>query len=333
MDRGGRVVEPLIAGKASDDGARANHPHRRDVGGPAAGLPIRLLRSITLPRIGFRRRSSVSVPIARRLPRLIGTYLALGFFATVGGYGFLNSAAYPEFQEAHGDLRDAFARAVGLGLNKITISGIARLSESELLQSGGISNRNSLVFLSVASVRRRLLADPYIQSAEVRKLYPNELSIAIVERDPYALWQLNGEVYIVGRDGAQIEQMRDPELVDLPLVVGEGANLKVAEYVALLEAAGPLRSKIRAGMLISGRRWTLKMQNGLDVRLPEERAADAVRRLVRLQREAGLLEKDVLMVDLRMPDRVVLRLTEEAAAARAEGGKKKIQRGVKGIDT
>jgi len=323
----------LIAGRTGESAARAGHPGKGEAEGLLARLPIHILRSVTMPRIGFRRRSSVSVPLARRLPRLIGTYLTLGFFGLVGAYGFMRGPAYPEFRESHGDLRDMLARAVGFGLNKVTISGIARLGEAELLQSGGISDRNSLVFLSVASVRQRLLADPYIQSAEVRKLYPNELSISIVERDPFALWQLNGEVYIVGRDGTQIEQMRDRDLVDLPLVVGEGANLKVADYVALLDAAGPLRAKIRAGMLISGRRWTLKMQNGLDVRLPEEHAADAVRRLVRLDRESGLLEKDVLMVDLRMPDRVVLRLTEEAAAARAEGGKKKIQRGVKGIDT
>nr|WP_245513286.1 cell division protein FtsQ/DivIB [Enterovirga rhinocerotis] len=269
----------------------------------------------------------------RRIPRLSGTVLALGFFTAIGVYGLVQNGDYADFVESHGELRDIAARGIGLGLDKITISGIARLNEADLLGAAGISNRNSLLFLDVAKVRRRLLDEPFIKSAEIRKLYPNGLSIAITERQPYALWQLNGELYVVAQDGTQIDTMRDPTLVDLPLVVGEGANLEVASYAALLEAAGPLRSKIRAGMLISGRRWTLKMQNGLDVRLPEEDAVDAMRRLVRLDRESGLLEKDVLTVDLRMPDRVILRLTEEAVAARAEGTKKKIQRGVKGIET
>lgn len=327
MDRGGRVVESLNAGYSGAAAARAQG-HR-----PAqkSALP-RLLRSLAFPRFG-RRRRSVSVPLARRLPRLAGTYLALGFFAAVGGYGLVVSGGYADFKDGFGDPRDVAARMVGLGLDKVTITGIARLSETELLHAAGINNRGSLPFLNVATVRRRLLTDPFIKSAEVRKLYPNELSITIVEREPYALWQLNGELYVVAQDGIQIEQMRDPTLVDLPLVVGEGANLKAAEFVALLDAAGPLRSKIRAGMLISGRRWTLKMHNGLDVRLPEEDAVLAMQRLVRLDREAGLLNKDVLTIDLRMADRIVLRLTEEAVAARTEGTKKKIQRGVKGIDT
>ena len=333
MDRGGRVVEPLTAGRSGGPAARAPQTSPEASSGRLFALSTALLRSIARPRFGFRRRSSVSVPLARRLPRLAGTFLTLGFFGAVGAYGIVASGGYAEFKAEHGEPRDIAARVVGLGLDKITISGIARFGEAELLNAAGISNRNSLAFLNVATVRRRLLEDPFIKSAEVRKLYPNELSITIVEREPFALWQLNGELYVVAHDGTQIEQMRDPSLVDLPLVVGEGANLKAAEYAALLDAAGALRTKIRAGMLISGRRWTLKMQNGLDIRLPEDGAVEAMRRLVRVERESGLLNKDVLTVDLRMPDRIILRLTEEAVAARAEGTKKKIQRGVKGIDT
>lgn len=327
MDRGGRVSEPLTAGCSGGQAARASRS------GLFTRMSAGLLRSVVRPRLSFRRRSSVSVPLFRRLPRLFGTFLTLGFFGAVGAYGIVQTGGYAEFKQTHGEARDVVARALGFGLDKITISGIARFGETELLNAAGISSRNSLAFINVGTVRRRLLADPFIKSAEVRKLYPNELSITIVEREPFALWQLNGELYVVAQDGTQIEHMRDPSLVDLPLVVGEGANLKAAEYAALLDAAGPLRPKIRAGMLISARRWTLKMQNGLDVRLPEDGAADAMRRLARLERESGLLNKDVLTVDLRMPDRIVLRLTEEAMAARAEGMKKKIQRGVKGIDT
>jgi cell division protein FtsQ len=74
------------------------------------------------------------------------------------------------------------------------------------------------------------------------------------------------------------------------------------------------------------------MDNGMDVRLPEQGAADALARLVKLEREQKILEKDVLAIDLRMADRVVVRLTEEAALARAEALKKKPMRG-KGVDT
>ena len=126
--------------------------------------------------------------------------------------------------------------------------------------------------------------------------------------------------------------MRDDRFANLPLVVGDQANARTKDYLALLDAAGPLKPRIRAGTLVSGRRWTLKMQNGIDVRLPELGAAEAVARLVKLDREQKLLDKDVIAVDLRMRDRIVVRLTEEAASARAESMKKKLTRG-KGVET
>ena len=88
-----------------------------------------------------------------------------------------------------GDPRDLLARAVGLGLQKVTISGLAGLRAPEVLQIAGIAPTASLPFLSAADIRERLEAAPLVNTAEVRKLYPHELAITLVERVPYALWQ------------------------------------------------------------------------------------------------------------------------------------------------
>ena len=315
MDGGGRVAEPLTAGRT---GGRAE---------------------FALPRLavlGFgrrRRRRSVAVPIGRRLPRFTGTALTFGFFAAVAATGLVQNGSYADLRAAYGDPRDLAARAVGLGVEKVTIAGIAGLSEIDVLTTGGITPTSSLPFIGAAELRDRLQSAPLVESADVRKLYPNELAITLVERVPFALWQKDGEIFLVSADGTVIDRLRDRRFTDLPLVVGDEANVQAGDYAALLAASGALRPKIRAGMLVSGRRWTLKMENGIDVRLPEEGAAAAVGRLSRLDREGGLLDKDVLAIDLRMPDRIVVRLTEEAVAARTEANKKKPGRGVKGADT
>ena len=327
MDGGGRVLEPLTAGFP---GVAAGRPapipeHGRSAHRTRFFLP-------RLPTFRRRRRSFVAVPLSRRLPRLTGTALVLAFFGTTGFYGLVLGGQYDTLRQQYGEPRDVIARTIGFGLEKITIAGIAQLREREVLQIGGIDPRQSLPFLSVADVRERLERTPLVKSAVVRKLYPNELSITLVEREPFALWQLNGELFVVSADGMIIDRMNDPRFASLPLVVGDQANKRAASYVALLDAAGPLKAKIRAGMLVSGRRWNLKMENGLDIRLPEENAPEAVARLARLEREQHILDKDVLALDLRVADRVVVRLTEEAAAARAELIKKRPVRGVKGAE-
>lgn len=325
MDGGGRYLQPMTAYPAGAAVARASACEPRRHGSSRFGFKF------SGPSRNKRRRS-VSVPLSRRLPRFLGTGLTLGFFGAVTLVGLWQGGHLDDFIRNNGEPHHALARSVGLGLEQVTISGISQIREAEVLGAAGLNNKVSLAFLDVNEVRERLERVPMIQSASVRKLYPNELVITLTEREPHAIWQLNGELFVIASDGTVIDLMQDERFVDLPLVVGDRANLRNKDYLALLEAAGPLKNRIRAGTLVAGRRWTLKMDNGMDVRLPEIGAADALARLVKLEREQKILEKDVLAIDLRMADRVVVRLTEEAASARAESLKKKPMRG-KGVDT
>lgn len=272
------------------------------------------------------RRARAAVPMMQRFPRGTGTAAVSVTLAALALTGFVASGRYDSFVVEQGRPVDILARLAGFGVEKVTISGISRMYEREVLAAAGIDWRSSVPFLDVAQVRERLLRVPLIASASVRKLYPNEIVITEVEREPAALWQKDGEISVIAADGTVIDTMKDDRYAALPLVVGENANTHLSEYLALIAAAGALGERIRAGTYVSGRRWTLKLE-GVDIRLPESGAADALGRLVRLEATQKLLEKDIIAVDLRLSDRVVVRLTEEAAAARAESQKKKPKKG------
>ena len=153
----------------------------------------------------------------------------------------------------------------------------------------------------------------------MRKLYPNQIVIDIVERTPYAVWQKDGDVRAIAADGAPIDEVSDGRYADLPFLVGEGANGRVREFVALLDAMDELKPRVEAGVLIDQRRWNLRLKSGIDVKLPESEPEAAIRELLTLQRQSRILEKDVLALDFRVPGRVFVRLSEEAAAAWADG--------------
>jgi cell division protein FtsQ len=266
----------------------------------------------------FGPRASVTLPLHERVPGRLFPLVSLSILTTIAAVGFVRGGQYDAFRATQGELHHVAARTAGLGMDRITISGLVELNETEVLQVAGINPRGSLAFFDVSEARERLEAQPLIREANVRKLYPGELTIQIKEREAFALWQLNGEVSIISSDGTVIDKMRDGRFAHLPLVVGPGANKRVREYVVLLGEAGSLRSQIRGATLVSERRWTLTLQNDLNVRLPEDNPDEAVRRLERLAREQKLLDKDIILIDMRQPDRVTMRLTEEAAAARAE---------------
>ncbi|MFC0220640.1 cell division protein FtsQ [Pseudochelatococcus lubricantis] len=281
------------------------------------------------PRAGGDRRSqrlTAFEKAARYMPRGSGTAMTIAFFTLVGVVGASYGGQMETFRATYGEPYDAFARAVGLGIDEVQISGMVELRESEVLAAAGITPLRSLAFLDAGEVRKRLELVPMIRQASVSKLYPDALAINIVEREPRALWQLNGELFVIAGDGTVIDLMTDARFARLPFVAGDGANTRSQEYIDVLRAAGPIAGRIRAGILVSGRRWDVKFDNDLIVRLPEMEPVEAMQRLVELEKRERLLEKDLIAIDMRQPDRVAMRLSEEGAAAMAEAKKKPAKR-------
>jgi cell division protein FtsQ len=294
-------------------------PSRLAVAGPrlatsgqSPALPDR--RSL---RVARRQRLTRLRRYVEAHPRFIGLSLAATLFGAVSAFGAVYGGEYAAFVERNGTLPDCIARLLGFGIDAVTISGINELGETDVLEIGGISPKRSLLFLDAADVRRKLKARPLVQEASVTKLYPNRILISIVERVPYGLWQKDGDVSVIGTDGQVIDQRHNDHFDRLPFVAGDGANAHIGDYAKLLAAAGDLRPKIRAGAWIADRRWNLVMTSGIIVKLPEDGAAVAVARLATLEANDHILDKDIVSIDLRMPSRIIARLTEEAAAARA----------------
>lgn len=245
------------------------------------------------------------------------TFTVLLFLASLG-FGFYRGGHVESFANQYGDPRHALGRMFGFGIESITISGLTTLQSADILTAAGIGSAHSLIFTDAEDVRQRLLALPIIKDAVVRKFFPGKMSIAITERVPYALWQVNGDVFVIAIDGTVLDQLRSEPHGSVPFVVGDGAQLHVADYVSILQTAPELASEVRAGIFVSERRWTLKLNSGLEIMLPEEHPELAFARFAEMQREHDIVSKDVMLVDLRLTDRVVFRLSEAASAERAE---------------
>jgi cell division protein FtsQ len=157
----------------------------------------------------------------------------------------------------------------------------------------------------------------------VLKLYPDRLQITVTERQAFALWQEDGRVSVIAADGTVLEPFVEDRYRDLPLVVGHGAGKQAKDFLAVVARYPEIRSVLRASVMVAQRRWNLRLDNGIDVRLPEGDVAPALDRLVALDREKKLLSRDIASVDLRLPDRVTVRLSDAAAQAREDALKDK----------
>ena len=128
-------------------------------------------------------------------------------------------------------------------------------------------------------------------------------------------WQLGQRLSVIDREGVVIVKDNVGSFADRPLVVGEGAERRAAEILDLVASEPAISKAVDAAVLVSGRRWNLRLKGGIEVRLPEEGMDAAWHRLARMERETRLLNKAITAIDLRQPDRVIVGLTPEAAQA------------------
>jgi cell division protein FtsQ len=252
------------------------------------------------------------------LPRGAGVAAAALLLIGSLGFGAVRGGHLPAVLDELADLRDALANAAGFRITSIALSGEHYVTREEILTTAGVTGRSSLLFLDATEARVRLKTNPWIAEATVLKLYPGRLHIAVTERAAFALWQRDGKVMVIADDGTVVEPYVPRRFADLPLVVGRGAQLRAKDFLALLDAYPLLRGQLQAAVLIAERRWNIRLKNGLDVRLPEEGIAKALDALVALDRDKALLSRDITVLDLRLADRVTVRLSDEAAQARAE---------------
>jgi len=251
-----------------------------------------------------------------------------------GAYGAAKGGHVPEIIAELQDWRDAAANTAGFRIGAIGLTGQKHLTREEILASAGVTGRSSLLFLDVAAARARLKTNPWIAEATVLKFYPDRLQITVTERKAFALWQKDGRIAVISEDGTVLEPYVSRPFVSLPLVVGRGAETKAKDFLALLGRYPEIRDTMSAAVLVADRRWNLRLKSGIDVRLPEDEPEQALALLVKLDHDKRLFSRDITAVDLRLPDRISVRLSDAAAQAREAALKereKKTKRG-KGTD-
>ncbi len=246
-----------------------------------------------------------------RLPRHIGVIATILMIAASTGYGAVRGGQANQVIDFFKDARDAAANAAGFRIATVAISGERHLSREEILAAAGVTSRTSLLFFDVVDARARLLTNPWIAEATVQKLLPDRLVISISEREAFALWQKAGRVGVISDDGTVLEPYVLARDAGLPLVVGAGAELS---------------ANVRASVLVAERRWNLRLKNGVDVRLPEFDVEQALDQLAALERDVRLSNRDITAIDLRLADRITVRLSDGAFQAREEAAKKKLQK-------
>lgn len=221
------------------------------------------------------------------------------------------------------------ARAeVGLVLRHVDFEGLNNVEETDLHEAVGPIEGRLIDEIDLKALGARIEGLAWVERADIRRHLPDRLAIRITERTPFALWQHGGALALVDRHGTILTDLDLARWRHLPLLVGEGAPQAAPAMLGLLQTAPDLAENTEALIRVGGRRWDLKLKDGPLVRLPSasnfgERAAygpaTALARFAGLERRYSLLARDIAIIDLRLADRLAVRLTKDGKALLLEG--------------
>jgi cell division protein FtsQ len=281
----------------------------RAVGGLRWGRLVRLARRLV---------NSIDQRLAHVRP-MTGNWAAVGLIAATIAYGMALGGQYKPFL-------DSVSSAFGFGIESIQINGLVEANSEEIADRIDIGLHTSLLMLNAENARARIAEIPWVADVEVRKVYPDKLIVNLTERHAFALWQEDGQLKVVDQTGAVMTSILEPQHGQLPLVVGVGANMHAKEAIALINAEPSLKPRIKAAQFVAERRWNLVTEDGVEIRLPEENPAAALAKVADLDRTKRLLDRDIVSVDLRASDRILVKLSDAAADQRREMLKSRVKK-------
>lgn len=264
-----------------------------------------------LPRLYRRLRRTVSqiVQADIELPRHFGAFAVVLFFGATACYG-ISAGGHTD------DVVKATTSTFGFAVEDVEIAGNNRMSELDVLSALGLDGETSMIGFDAVKARGVLEQLPWVQSVDVQKIYPDRVRVSLVERQPYAVWQHGDNLDIIDDAGRVIVPFKPGLAGDLPLVVGIGAEKKASDFVREVAAFPEIKEHVRAYVRVGDRRWDVLLDNGVRIKFPETDAMVRLADAVKADKEQGLFSRDVLSVDLRLPDRITVALSDEALERR-----------------
>ncbi len=269
-----------------------------------------LARVRVLPRF-LRRPARVLQRHKWRLPRRFGLKAFLVFaIATVIAGAVTGGRAL--------SVVSTVSAGAGLAITEVKITGQSETSELAVLDRLDIKDDPSLLTFDVDAARARIALLPWVDHTTLKKLFPNTLEVVIAERKPFAIWQHGEELSLIDSAGKVITDAIDERYAHLPFVVGPDAASHAQEFVDLINSQPDIAGHVRAGVLISGERWNVVLDGGVELMLPTDKPAAALATIASMDNQKKLLSREITAVDMRLPGEMVVRLDDKGLAARKD---------------
>jgi cell division protein FtsQ len=244
-----------------------------------------------------------------RLKKAGGAFAAVTAVCGMAAYGW-HGGFFSRAGDAVREQTLAFTSVLGFYVGDIIVTGRDNISREELLTHLGISQGYPIFGVALDGARARILEIPWVKTVQVARRLPDALLVDIEERKAVALWQHQKKISAIDVEGVALTGENLGHYANLPLIVGDGAQGHVPQITGLLQAEPAIAEQLASAVRVGGRRWDLRLKNGVTIKLPENDVELALSKLASAEAKDGLLGKNVTAIDLRLPEKIVVALKD-----------------------
>ena len=208
-------------------------------------------------------------------------------------------------------------------LEKVDVEGHVRTQLSDINSKLNLKQGVKIFEVDLDKEKEAVLSLPWVKKVQIERHLPTQITISITEKKPIAVWQNKKTYWPIDEDGNAILDDKTV-LKNLLLVVGEDAPQHTPELIRLLEKYPEIGQLTRSAVRVGKRRWNLYLndaENGLEVRLPETDVVSALERLCNFKEEGDILNRQIQVIDLKLPDRLIVK-SNAVLEEREKDGKK-----------
>ena len=232
----------------------------------------------------------------------------VGLLALVVGIGiWLWTIHWPQKQATHvAGWALQLSQKADFSVKDIVVEGRQQTSKESLALALGVMPDEAIFGIDTKAAQTRISRLPWTASVVVERRLPDTIFVHLTERLPMARWQHENHTMVIDTEGKELSDAKLDQFNSLPLVVGAGAPEQTAELIKDLKEFPMINDKVMAAVWVSERRWDLHIQPKVVVRLPAKGLAAALKQLAVLITQQNILDRDIVAIDLRMPERMAI---------------------------
>ena len=275
--------------------------------------------NVKTARLGKPRRKAS--PLWRRRHVILPLMMIIIMTSGVGLWWSFSNNVFNKISEQARWRAIAMSVKIGFQVNEILVVGRKETTAKVLRKAIMLERGAPILTFDLIAARARVESLPWIRRATVERMLPDTILLSIEERKPLAIWQHKGKFALIDQQGEVILRQGIDRFNDLIIVVGENAPVQTAQLLTTLKTQPALRSMVKAAVWVGGRRWNLRLTGDIDVRLPEGDPIAAWTRLAEYEKVHRVLERDVQILDLRIPDRLIIRRSSQKKEDKTKSGR------------